>query len=142
MIGRSGDRVIVLLLVAGLIAAGARAADGPEKAAQAAAERWLALVDADEARESWKAAAEIFRKQVTVEQWEAAIQAVHSQTGKNLSRKLKSAQSTKNPPNAPEGDYVILQYDSAFEKARSATETLAPMKDPDGVWRVSGYFVK
>jgi hypothetical protein len=42
------------------------------------------------------------------------------------------------------------QYAQAWEQAaelfrknkRSAVETITPMRDPDGQWRVSGYFIK
>lgn len=141
MVNRAAVSGIVAIAI-GLSAFSAGAQEKPEKAAQSAAGPWLALVDTDKARESWKAAAELFRKQVTAEQWEASIQAVHAQTGKNLSRKLRSAQYTKTLPNAPDGEYVVLLFDSSFEKARSVTETVVPMKDPDGVWRISGYFVR
>ena len=44
--------------------------------------------------------------------------------------------------NGPDGKYVILEYESAFEKKSSAVETVVPMVDPDGTWRVSGYFIR
>ena len=31
---------------------------------------------------------------------------------------------------------------TVFEKKASAVETITPMLDPDGVWRVSGYFIR
>lgn len=133
----SGIAAMAVVLLA--FAAGAEA---PEKAAQSAAREWLLLIDAHQYAESWKQAATIFRQQVTPEQWEASVKSVHAQTGKLVSRKLKSAEFTKSLPNAPEGEYVVLQYDSVFEKARAVVETVIPMKDKDGVWRVSGYFVR
>ena len=35
-----------------------------------------------------------------------------------------------------------IQYDSVFENKDSAVETVTPMLDPDGTWRVSGYFIR
>ena len=40
------------------------------------------------------------------------------------------------------GDYVILRYDTSFENLKTATETVVPMKEKDGAWRVSGYLVR
>jgi hypothetical protein len=37
---------------------------------------------------------------------------------------------------------VSIQYETVFEKKPSAVETITPMLDPDGVWRVSGYFIR
>jgi hypothetical protein len=59
-----------------------------------------------------------------------------------LSRKLKSAKYTTTLPGAPDGEYVVIQFDSSFEHKQSAVETITPMLDKDGKWRVSGYFIK
>ncbi len=40
------------------------------------------------------------------------------------------------------GKYVVIQFDTVFEHKASASETVTPMLDPDGVWRVSGYFFR
>jgi hypothetical protein len=117
-------------------------ADTPEKAAQASADVWLTLVDADNYAESWKQAAAIFKQQLTVEQWEGAVKSVHAQTGKLVSRKFRTAELTTSLPGAPAGEYVILKYDAVFENLKTATETVVPTKEKDGSWRVSGYFVK
>jgi hypothetical protein len=45
-------------------------------------------------------------------------------------------------PNAPKGEYVILQYKTEFAGRGPVIETITPMLDKDGKWRVSGYFVK
>lgn len=116
--------------------------EDPEKASQPDAEQWLALVDADNYAESWKQAASIFKEALTAEQWETAVKSVHSQTGKLVSRKLRTAEYMNSLPGAPPGDYVILKYDAIFENLKTATETVVPTKEKDGSWRVSGYFVK
>ena len=41
-----------------------------------------------------------------------------------------------------DGEYVILQYQTVFENKAEAVETVTPMVDWDGAWKVSGYFVK
>jgi hypothetical protein len=45
-------------------------------------------------------------------------------------------------PGAPDGEYVVFQFDTQFEHKRAAVETVTPMRDPDGSWRVSGYFIR
>jgi hypothetical protein len=48
----------------------------------------------------------------------------------------------KSLPGAPDGEYVVIQYRTSFENKNDAIETVTPMKDTDGTWRVSGYYVK
>jgi hypothetical protein len=37
-------------------------------------------------------------------------------------------------------EYVVIQYETQFEH-HTATETVTPMLDKDGAWKVSGYFI-
>ena len=113
-----------------------------EKAALTSAGAWLALVDGGKYSESWDQAAEYFRNAVTKEQWVASLGAVRTPLGKLVSRKLKSKKYTKTLPGAPDGEYVVIGYETQFEKKKSATETVTPMLDKDGKWRVSGYYIK
>jgi hypothetical protein len=117
-------------------------AETPEDAAQKAAESWLALVDSGKYVESWDQGASFFKGAVTREQWVQSMKGVRAPLGKQQSRKIKTRQYTEHVPGAPDGKYVILQFDTSFEKKSSAVETVTPMVDTDGVWRVSGYFIK
>jgi Protein of unknown function (DUF4019) len=128
-------------LVLGLCLA-AFAQSKPEQIAQQSADAWLALVDAGKYPDSWQEAAQFFRNAVTKEQWQNAMHASREPLGKMHSRKVKSATYTKTLPGAPDGEYVVVQYESSFEHKGSAVETVTPMLDKDGKWRVSGYFIK
>jgi hypothetical protein len=132
----AGRTLISLLLVASVYAA-----EDPQKAAQAAAEKWLALVDAGDYGQSYDAAASLFQKALTKEQWIEAVGKARGPFGKLESRKLLGAKYLTELPGAPKGDYVVIQYEAKFP-GRGAIETITPMKDPDGTWRVSGYFIK
>jgi hypothetical protein len=126
----------------GLAAAAVSPGASPEQEAQEAAEAWLALVDAGKYGESWDGAAAIFKQQVKRDQWETMVGGVRGKAGALGSRSLKSAQFTKQLPGAPDGEYVVIQYAASFANKQAAVETITPMKDPDGVWRVSGYFIR
>lgn len=126
----------------GVLGTGLRAAERPEDAAQAAAESWLELVDAAQYAESWEEAASLFRNAITQDQWKQAARGVRDPLGKVVSRKVTSRQFTEHLPGAPDGRYVVLQYDTVFANKASAVETITPMLDTDGAWRVSGYFIK
>ena len=117
-------------------------AEKPEALAQKSAEAWLALTDSGKYAESWDQAASMFKSAVTREQWIDALKQVRAPLGKVESRTLKSATYTKSLPNAPAGEYVVIQYSTSFENRKDLVETVTPMLDKDGQWRVSGYFIK
>jgi hypothetical protein len=129
-------------IVAAAFAAPALATDKPEDLAQSAAESWLELTDAGDAGASWDQAAKLFKGAVTKDQWTQALAGVRPPLGKVISRKVMSRQYSEKVPGAPDGKYVTIQYETVFEKKASAVETITPMLDPDGVWRVSGYFIR
>jgi hypothetical protein len=110
-------------------------------AAEQAARDWLALADAGRAAETWAAAAEMFRRAVPDDEWARALRAARDPLGAVVSRSLKEARAATELPGAPDGEYVVFQFETQFERKRSAVETVTPMRDPDGQWRVSGYFI-
>jgi hypothetical protein len=134
--------LISLFLVLSLFYSYAIAGQPPEQSAQQAAESWLGLTDAGKYAESWNQAGEIFRSAITKDQWAKTIHAVRGPLGKLLFRKLRSAEFTTTLPGAPDGQYVVIQYETVFEKKQSAIETITPMLEKDGKWRVSGYYIK
>ena len=113
-----------------------------EKAAVTASNAWLSLVDGENYVESWNQASGFFKNAVTKEQWPNTVKAVRVPLGKLVTRKLKSKQYTKTLPGAPDGEYVVIQYETIFENKKSAVETVTPILDQDGKWRVSGYYIK
>ncbi|MFC1850211.1 DUF4019 domain-containing protein [candidate division CSSED10-310 bacterium] len=113
-----------------------------ESEAIQAAKTWLTLVDQGKNSESWKEAAHYFKNVVTKEQWSQTINGVRKPLGKLISRELKSKVYATTLPGAPDGEYVVIQFKTSFENKKSAVETVTPMRDKDGTWRVSGYFIK
>ncbi len=120
------------------------AGESPEavKAAIAAAGKWLALVDEGKYAESWGISAAYVRQAVTREKWHASMKAARMPLGKLKSRKLLATHYRTSLPGAPDGQYVVIQYKTSFEKKAEAVETITPMKEKDGSWRVSGYYIK
>jgi Protein of unknown function (DUF4019) len=114
----------------------------PEQLARQSAEKWLALVDSGKYADSWQEASQLFKAHVTKGQWKSALTATRDPLGKMLSRNLKSATYSKTLPGAPDGEYVVIQYETSFEHKQSAIETITPMLDKDGTWRISGYYIK
>lgn len=128
---------VTLAAAAAAPAADVKSEDGGQKAAEA----WLALVDAGKYGESWDEASTLLKGQVTKETWEQMAPGVRTPLGKLVSRKVKSRKYTESVPGAPDGKYVILQYETAYEKKKSAIETVTAMLDGARGWRVAGYFL-
>ncbi len=134
-------RVVVVALLVLTFAAAAVAQD-KTKPAEAASEAWLKFVDSGDYSQSWVEASSLFRAHVTEQDWERQISAARQPLGALFSRKLKSAEYTTTLPGAPDGQYVVIRYESSFADKKSAIETVTPMLDKDGQWRVSGYYIK
>ena len=137
--------IIRSLLITSLVlvvASGVAISGESEEQAVTVAEKWLKLVDQGKYAESWKEAASLFKSAVTEEQWSSALQGSRQPLGEWKSRKLKGAQYMTSMPGAPDGEYVVVQFDASFANKEKAVETVTPMRDKDGVWRVSGYFIK
>jgi hypothetical protein len=110
--------------------------------ATAASREWLNVVDAGQYAKSWDEAAVLFKQHISKSQWERAVGEVRKQTGALKTRELESAKPAHQLPGVPDGDYVVIVYRSSFAAASAATETVTPMRDVDGHWRVAGYYVK
>ncbi len=135
---------ICLLVLCLSLWAGPAAAQESEKerAAVAAAQKWLSLVDAGRYGQSWEQAAGYFRNAVTQASWEQSLRAVRGPLGKLISRAVKNSIYQTSLPGAPDSQYVVVQFETSFENKKSAIETVTPMLEKDGAWRVSGYYIK
>ncbi|HET7229112.1 MAG TPA: DUF4019 domain-containing protein [Longimicrobium sp.] len=110
--------------------------------ASAAADAWMELLDAGEWAASWRDASSLFRQMVTEEQWTDAHGKVTGVLGRALGRELRDTEHRTSIPGAPDGEYVLLKYDTRFERKEEAIETVVAMLDTDGAWHVGGYFVQ
>jgi hypothetical protein len=136
--------VLSLLILSLFLCSPLALAQGSEKetAAIAAAKEWLALVDSSHYGQSWKQAADYLKSSVTKEQFRDSLKAVRTPLGRVRSREIQSAVPLTSLPGAPDGDYVVIQFKTSFENKASAVETVTPILEKDGRWRVSGYYIR
>ncbi len=113
-----------------------------KKIAEGAASDWLRLVDSGNYAQSWDDTGSVLKANIAREQWQELLQRNRGPLGSVVFRKLTSAEYTTQLPGAPEGQYVVLQYESSFEHKNSAIETVTPVLDKDGRWRVCVYVVR
>ena len=137
-------RKIALLMSLSLVLCTGIAVQGAQKeqSAVASAEKWLAALDQGLYAESWQQAATYLKNAVTKGQFEQSMQAVRKPLGRLVSRTVQSATYKTSLPGVPDGKYVVITFESAFENKASAIETVTPTLDKDGKWRVSGYFIR
>lgn len=113
-----------------------------QTAAVTAAQKWLAGIDAGHYAESWTDASESFQGAITQDKWVAAMKSVRGPLGKMQIRTVDSAVTETEMPGAPDGKYVVMQFETAFVKKNSAMETVTFVLEKDGQWKASGYYIK
>ncbi len=110
--------------------------------AREAAQNWLQLIDEGRYGESYDQAAQAFKVAVGRLEWTSKVTGARSVTGKLISRKLLGANPVMNPPKAPPGNYVGVEFRSSFAKIPSITESVVVVLEKDGSWRVINYTMK
>jgi hypothetical protein len=109
--------------------------------AQQATASWLELVDGGDFAASWREAAAPFRQQLTEQNWVDAVTAARQPFGSLISRRVQDARYSTAMPGAPDGEYVVLTFEAAYENKAAATETVTAMMD-GSEWRVAGYYIR
>ena len=132
--------VLVLSLACWGIAV--HAEDTFAQGATAATETWLGHIDAGDYAGSWREASAYVQGAITEQAWVASLTRVRTPMGPLLSRQLKQVQHTQSMPGAPDGDYVVLQFDTHFANKQAAVETVTFMQEKKGEWKAAGYYIK
>lgn len=113
-----------------------------EALARAEAEPWLATLDHGEFLESWERAAPAFQDGVSAEMWADRMGQTREMTGAVVARTFLRAQYASDIPNAPPGEYVLVEFDTQFANVGSAEEAVMLQKVEEGIWKVAGAYVR
>jgi len=138
------NKIIVGVMILMTVVTGRAVAQNQDKeqAAVRAAESWLKLVDDGKYAQSWAEAADNLKIIVTQQQMDQSFKSVREPLGKIITRKVKNTQYTTSLPGMPDGEYVVIQFESSFENKQEALEAVIPMIQKDSIWRVIGYSIK
>lgn len=82
------------------------------------------------------------RHTLTRSAWDAAVRKARGPFEPFGARKLLGASFQTKLPGVPLGEYVVLQYQTKVGGGKTVVKTVTPMKDQDGSWRVSGYYIR
>ena len=117
-------------------------ADTGSDKALSTAKAWLSLIDSGNYSGSWKDASTYFQATLSEQNWVSALRAVRKPLGELVGRSILTSQEFRSLPGVPDGKYIVMNFETAFEHKKSAVETLTFMLDKDGKWRAAGYFIK
>ena len=114
-----------------------------EKVEQAlpVAVEFLALIDGGKYAESWQSSASLMRDKVARQDWIEKLDKARTLSGGLVQRIQKSASYATEVKDSPEGEYIMLIYESDFQKAEDVSEYVTVMREGDD-WKVAGYFMQ
>jgi|SRR5579864_19465 len=133
-------RLIFVVTLAAIAAALASLAAPAEQEASTAGQKWLALVDDQKYEESWRQAASMFRDQVKQDQWIVSLKRFRDPLGPLVSRTPSRVDFAKTLRGAPDGDYAIIHFTTAFQNKTDVTERLTLVME-DGKWQAAAYAI-
>jgi hypothetical protein len=111
------------------------------QAALDAARKWVNLIDEGKYEESWEKAAPVFKESISQQDWVKSLEMVRTPLGSVLSRNLRNTAETTSLPGAPEGEYLVMEFDTSFQNKASTIETITVRK-VNGNWKVGGYYIR
>jgi hypothetical protein len=114
-----------------------------EKVEQAkpAAVEFLGLIDSAKYAESWESSAGLMRDKVTRNEWIDKLDKARNLSGALVQRVQKRASYATEAKDSPEGEYIMLIYESDFQRAEDVSEYVTVMLEGDE-WKVAGYFMQ
>jgi hypothetical protein len=107
-----------------------------------ASRAWLALLDAGNFGAAWDGASPHLKSVVTRQKWITGLTAARKPFGKLKQRTPVKFARSHSMPDAPDGDYSLLEFESEFANGKRASEQIIWMLGDNQVWRVSGYYIR
>jgi hypothetical protein len=102
------------------------------------AQAWLTGIDREGYSAAWRDASPLLRSEITTEKFSAAMLGTRAPLGKAHVRRLRSATPLTQLPG---GRYLLMQFDTKFDSAPAAVETVTFVHESNGIWRAAGYFI-
>ena len=111
-------------------------------AALDAAQAWLETIDLVRYPQSWDMSSVLFQKAVNQEEWVNILSVIRNPLGQTNQREQVFIENYTELPNAPDGEYIIIQYQTDFENRPGSFETVTMMLEEDGTWKGAGYYIR
>ncbi len=98
-------------------------------------------IDKGQYAQSWAKGDPLFQQTISQGEWANALNLSRKNLGKVNSRTLKIQAPAWDPQGLPKGAYMVVEFNTSFEKAPKSVELLTLRRGPDGHWRVLTYQV-
>lgn len=109
--------------------------------ASQASEEFVSLIDKGRYSDSWNKGSQIFQKTIPQNEWEFALDQARKPLGQVVSRSLKDQRPAMDPRGLPAGPYMVVEYNTSFQKAPQSGELITLRREDNGKWKVLTYQV-
>jgi hypothetical protein len=103
-----------------------------------ASKNWIGQIDAGRYDDSYSAASGEMRDKVPQDRWSLVLKSIRDPWGAVVNRHQLSHVYKPNGFEGTEGEFLVITYDTSFQKLPEATE-LVVLRWEDGQWRGAGY---
>ncbi len=140
---RTNAVVLILTVLALFLAAASRtlaSSSGGDHidVALASSKAWVEQIDAGKYEDTYNASSQAMQTRVPQDRWLVVLKALRTPWGPVVSRKELSHVYKPNGYEGDEGEFMVITYDTAFQKLSNATEVVV-LKWENGKWLGAGY---
>ena len=105
------------------------------------AETFSATIDDKNYQAAYQSGSKLLHLTSTENQWISEIGRTREVLGTALQRKLKAVKSIATYPGLPDGEYMLVYFETKMEHKEKAAEVLL-VAQIDGAWKVCSYHLK
>lgn len=113
---------------------------------------WLAVIDAERYNEAWGQCSDGLQADISAVEWSEGLAKVRGQLGIPIARKMAKLVPTDYLPDAPNGDYMVVSFESEFAGRSESTNEIVVLEKAvvftselqealQGKWVVAAYYI-
>ncbi len=123
-----------------LISVGCGAESFPVEAITTA-ENFVIKIDSEQYKEAYSKASPLLRSLSTEEEWIKQIKPIRTILGPVSHRSIKAIKKTEAYPGLPDGQYVLVYFETEMKNKGKAAEIVLIVKT-DNAWQPCSYLIK
>lgn len=104
-----------------------------------AAQEWLAIVDKGNFADSWENGSVVMKLRIPKNTWVTLLEAMHKGKGNTIERKILEQRPAVDPKGLPQGEYMVIVYNTKFSNKADAKELVTLVLESSGQWKVLTY---
>lgn len=133
--------IFAMILFIGIMSGAAEGSSVFSSEALMKAEKFVAVVDSGDFFSAYDSGSKILKSLSDKDEWAAEQNRVFELLGRSLDRQLKTVRSRDSYPGMPDGNYLIVCYQTRTEYKTEAVEVLLLKESGEG-WRVCKYSIR